>query len=193
MNVFSSQSQNESAKLALCVDEFFLNHVETDTKTQYYWNKITNSVLYTSYEVFVFWNYAFYFRMLRHVINELIPSGIMKYLVEKHYTKKWKFEKLEDGPSILTVNNLSFGFNIWLGCCLISICAFIIEKSLKLCESSKNKMIKLKNAKIHPELNGSFENIKKISSELIVKFRIKSLQTKDHDTDIQLLDTDVKN
>jgi hypothetical protein len=127
MEKFLTQSQNSSAKMALCVDEYFENFIESGTQRNHDWNKLEDVVLYTTYEVFMFHNFAFYYRMFKNVIDNLIPTGIMNYLIENHYTRKWKFEKLEDEPKVLSLDDLVFGFNIWLGSCLISLIMFFAE------------------------------------------------------------------
>jgi len=145
--VFLTQSQNSSAKMALCVDEFSCNFIEFGEKRNHDWNQLEDVVLYTTYEVFMFHNFAFYFRMLKNVIDNLIPTGIMNHLIETHYTRKWKFEKFEDGPKVLSLDDLIFGFNIWLGCCLISFISFILEQVLRI---FKKQPRVIKFAKVHP-------------------------------------------
>ena len=169
-NLFLTQSQNASAKLALCVDEFYLIFMENFTQKHYGWNQLKDFTLFTTQEVFVFRNQDFYYPMFKNLINRLIPSGIIKYLIENFHTKKIKFVKDGDEPKVLSLDDLMFGFNIWLGCCVISLLTFIIEQTVKY--RKKKRPMKFKFAKIHPSSEAKIEARVKIKSELIEKFRI---------------------
>ncbi|CAG9798469.1 unnamed protein product [Chironomus riparius] len=194
-DLFLTQSQNVSAKLALCVDELFQNIIEKDSKRNYDWNQLKNFALYTTHEVFVYRSHSYFLRMIDTLINDLIPTGIMKYLVENHFNKKWKFEMVDEGPKVLNLDNLFFGFNIWLGCCLISFMSLIIELVVGLIipvryEYEKSRKIKFKKVSPMP-----LDNIEvhmrpiKLRSELIKIFRIQSL--KDENFHISLLIGDI--
>lgn len=142
--LLTTQSQNASRKIALCLDDFLLNFVENYTKLNHDWNQLDNSILYMTHEAFAFQGSSFYYRMFKKLIDNLIPSGIMKHLIENFYTKEQKFTKRKGGPKVLTILDLRFGFNIWLGCCLISIAIFIMELFTRLVKKRKtnNKIIK---------------------------------------------------
>jgi len=59
----------------------------------------------------------------------LIPSGIPQYLPEFHenlYFKKYHDSSL-NMPRILRVNDLAFGFILWLIACGISTAGFVAE------------------------------------------------------------------
>ena len=135
-----------SAKLALCVDEFNLNFIESEIKRNNDWNQLDNSVLYTHQEVFMFWSHSYYFRMYKILVDSLIPTGIMKYLVDTYYTKKLQFETFEEGPRVLSVDDLLFGFNIWLGCCLFSFLTYLAEKLFQFISQPR----KVQFYKVHP-------------------------------------------
>ena len=141
-----TQSQNSSAKMALTVDDVFVNYINSKLVKRYHeWNKL-DTALVTSQDAFYFYGAAYYTRMFMKIIDNLIPTGVMNYLIEEHYTRKWKFVKDEKGPKILTVNDLAFGFNIWLGSCFISILGFVVERFIKFMK----KPVKVKYAKVHP-------------------------------------------
>lgn len=103
------------------------------------------------------------------MIEKLIATGLMKYLVENYYTKKLEFKKLQKEPKVLSVDDLAFGFNIWLVVCCFSFSIFIIEILAQNLRYKKNK-----NAKIHPiMLTKTNETLKvKLKLETIQKFRI---------------------
>ena len=125
-NIFDTKSEDASAKIALCVDEFFQNDFENKTKKNLNWKQL-DDVLYTSHEAFTFFHTSFYFRMFKKTIDRLIDTGVMKFLAENYYTRKYKFERIESGPSVLRIEDLAFGFNVWLGFCCISVPVFAIE------------------------------------------------------------------
>ena len=142
------QSHNVSYKTALCVDEFNQNYIESNSRSNLDWN-VLRDPLYTQLDVFVFLSRAYYFRMFKILVDDLIATGVMKHLVENYYTRKYKFEKVEEGPKVLSINDLLFGFNIWLGCCLISLLAFVAERITRFIKPIK-KPSKIKFSKIFP-------------------------------------------
>lgn len=70
---------------------------------------------------------AFYFEMIEKTVDSLIDTGILSYLIEKDIGTKLKFDQAENEPKVLNMDDLSFGFNIWLGCCVLSAAGFLIE------------------------------------------------------------------
>ena len=172
LNMFLTQSHNSSAKTGLCVDELFQNFFEYQLRENFKWNQLEDLVLYTTYEAFFFWKGAYYLRMHNNVINSLIPTGIMSYLVEKHYTRKWKFEKIQKEPKVLSLDDLLFGFNIWIGCCLISCLALIAEKVRK--SIKKPKVVKF--LKTHPADDQS-KYMSRLNPALISVFRNKKVSS----------------
>ncbi|CAG9798468.1 unnamed protein product [Chironomus riparius] len=165
---FLTQSQNVTAKLALCVDEFNLNFIESEIKRNNDWNQLDDSVLYTHQEVFMFWSHSYYFRMYKMLIDSLIPTGIMKYLVDTYYTKKLQFEKFDEGPKVLSVDDLLFGFKIWLGCCLISVLSFVAEILYQIILKPR----KIEFYKVHPIELQLMQT--ELNAELRGKFKVKS-------------------
>ena len=141
--IFDTQSQNASAKIALCVDEFFINHHSNSTRQSYNWHQL-NDLLYTSHEAFVFLQIAFYFRMFKKIVDMLIDTGIMKHYSDNYFTNKLRFETTQSAPKVLCVNDLTFGFNIWLGFCCFSVLVFVAEmmaKKIKILINNKIKLI----------------------------------------------------
>jgi hypothetical protein len=128
---FYTQSQNSSANMALCVDDYLKNSQEFLSRENIGWNQIQDTVLYTTYDAFLFLDNAYYFPMLVNLINNLIPTGIMNHLIDVFYTKRWKFLKTEKEPKVLNFDDLQFGFKIWFGSCLIAFLTFLLEKGTK--------------------------------------------------------------
>lgn len=72
----------------------------------------------------------FLFDVTKNVVNELIPSGIPQYLYIFHKwirfsrTSVYKYFK---SPKIFNIEDLSFGFVLWLIACGISFIVFVLE------------------------------------------------------------------
>jgi len=141
--IFDTQSQNASAKIALCVDEFFINHHANSSRQTFNWHQL-DDILYTSHDAFVFVQAAFYYRMFKKIVDMLIDTGIMKHYTENYFTKKVRLETLQSAPKVLCVNDLTFGFNIWLGFCCLSAIVFVAEimtKKIKIWINNKIRLI----------------------------------------------------
>lgn len=74
------------------------------------------------------------FEIFDEIYDRLISSGIALYHREKHnyakeYVKKILFDK--EDPKVLSYDDLSFGFNVWLISCGFSIFGFGVEFMLK--------------------------------------------------------------
>jgi hypothetical protein len=174
--LFLTQSQNSSAKIALSVDDYFQNYQDSLHKEKSYdWNKIDDFVFYTTHDVFIFMSNAYYFNMMFKIVDNFIPTGIMSYLIENHYTRKWKLKEVESEPKVLNLSDLAFGFNIWLSFCLISILAFIIEN----CARFKERRRVVKHAKVHPiqSTNFRYNSYSFLKLDVSEKFRIRKKES----------------
>lgn len=180
---FLTQSDNTTVKIALAVDEYTVNFYKNEMKQENIkWNRLENVLLWRTFDAFTFKGSSFSYRMLNKVINDLIPTGIMNLLIEKYYTKKWTYLKVEKLPKVLDVDDLAFGFNIWLGFCGISGVSFLLEMISRLkifkftifmnTQSNNVKIWKYKSAKVHPSSNYVQSRHEELSAELIKKFRI---------------------
>jgi hypothetical protein len=67
--------------------------------------------------------------ILNEILDKTIPAGIPQYLIEYHSSLIYKkYEPIDDNePRVLTVNDLSFGFVLWLGSCAVAVVGFIFE------------------------------------------------------------------
>lgn len=156
-----------------------MNFIDSHTKKRIHeWNKLEDTVLWSSYDVFIFHGTAFYFRMFYEIIDKLIPTGVMDYLIKEHYTKKWRFQKFKKEPKVLNVDNLGFGFNIWLGFCMISLIGFMAE----LLTKSLIKPKKIKFAKIYPSSEIEITEVScLLGPKLIEKFKVKTNSESDEE------------
>ena len=129
---------------------------------------------------------SFYFRMIKNVVYNLIDTGVVAYLVDNRVLIRQKFSNPESEPNVLNIDDLMFGFNIWLGFCGISGLAFVIEMFLgiKSCRKSlgfdylkkRFKFKKVKFAKVHQSNDLKCSNCnetQEVKSEMLLKIRIK--------------------
>jgi hypothetical protein len=154
--------------------------MESEGQKNHDWIKLEDTVLYTTYDAFFFLQHSFYFRMLKNLIDNLIPTGVMKHMIENFYTKNWKFEKSKAGPQILKVDDLLFGFKIWFVSCLISSIAILCELFVRLIFKDKAKATKVTFAKIHPiecENLNEYEQTE-VDERLVAKFRVQRKENK---------------
>ena len=126
-NLFATQSQNASAKLALVIDEINLQALNQFTNTNPDWNQIDYGNMFKSQQVFAFHNHAFYFRMLKKTIDDMIDTGQMENLIKNSCSNSENNRDRYDGPKVLAMSDLEFGFYIWIGCCCVSIFGFVLE------------------------------------------------------------------
>jgi len=148
-----------------------VNHLSSRLKSTLKWNKLKNTVLFTSQDAFCFFGTTFYTRMLMNVIDDLIPTRVMNHLIEKYYTRRWKFATVGKEPQILTLDDLAFEFNIWLGFCLLSLVGHAAEHLVRFVTNPK----KLKFAKVHPINDEDDVEVGSIlRPELLIKFKTKN-------------------
>jgi hypothetical protein len=90
-----------------------------------------DETLLTTQVGYFFYRNNYMFHLTNRAVGALIPAGIMQNLNEYHFWfTEGKPEAEEDeGPSVLSVTDLSFGFVIWLAACGISTFIFAIEWS----------------------------------------------------------------
>ncbi|KAL7015214.1 hypothetical protein ACKWTF_016344 [Chironomus riparius] len=112
--------------------------------------------------------------MFKSIVDRLIDTGVMGYLSNEHFTRKRMYYKVQEGPKVLGLDDLGFGFNIWFGCCCLSILAFVIENVFKKLKSKRKKLEKLKFAKVHPmSFNADGANFE-LKLKTLKMFRIKA-------------------
>ncbi|KAL7025525.1 hypothetical protein ACKWTF_013513 [Chironomus riparius] len=170
INYYKTQSQNSSAKMCLIIEELLQD--ELDAYVHPKWNKIELENIFISHQALIFHQHSFYFRMMFKTVNSLIDTGIMKHLTD-NYLKQKKFIVLEEIPKSLSLNDLSFGFNIWLGFCGMSLILFFVETMKKLKKEKVPRLFKF--AKVHPIINDSScqdSKFKEVKPEVYKSFKI---------------------
>lgn len=154
------------------------------------WNRFDEN-FYTAHLGIVLRDTSFCFRMLKNVVDRLIDAGVVIYLTDPQIVVKTKFPKYESEPNVLYVDDLMFGFTIWLGFCAFSGIVFVAELILgiKFCRKKFNfdyfwkkfKYKKLKFAKVHQSLDqkcSSCYKNQKLTSKTLKSFRIKKPEPK---------------
>jgi hypothetical protein len=119
---------------------------------------------------------AFYFRMIEQTTNRFIDTGVMNYLLKAFLKEKINIKKSGDPPKVLTLEDLSFGFNIWIGFCIISIVSFILESLFALLYIQWKRInIKKINryAKIYPAKHVKDIKVIKLKPQTRKHFRVK--------------------
>jgi hypothetical protein len=72
---------------------------------------------------------SFLYKKLNQILEKLIPMGIPQYLVKYHEANMFGtfIASGLNGPTVLTVEDLTYGFVLWLGACGVSTVAFLME------------------------------------------------------------------
>jgi hypothetical protein len=169
-----SQSQNSSAKLALIVDNVFQNFMQLNDNWRNTWNQLEDPFV-ISHDFFAFFGASFHFRMFKKLIDRLIDTGVMKYLSDNYYSKPRTFDPIEESPQVLSLDDMIFGFNIWLGACGISLAAFFGEIIHRI--FTKKPAKKIKFVKIHPEHGIDEPKVPELKAETLKMFRVKTNST----------------
>ncbi|KAL7028260.1 hypothetical protein ACKWTF_005781 [Chironomus riparius] len=156
LRYYRTQSRNSSAKMCLIIEDMLRSDVDATANPK--WNDLEVENIYVSHQAFFFQQKSFYFRMMLKTINSLIDTGIMKYLMG-NYLRRRKFVNIPEKNKVLGLDHLSFGFNIWLGCCCISSVILFMELIIK--PKSRKVPITFKFAKVHPyNANNSNQDLK---------------------------------
>ena len=124
--IFDTQSMNASAKISLLIQHNTLVGYNFHMKTSKNWHQIKDFSVQVSQLGFAFFSNNFFFRIANEAVQQLCSAGIMQWMIDKQVGIKLKFETQKD-PTKLTVESLSFGFVIWLGCCGFCVAAFVCE------------------------------------------------------------------
>ncbi|CAG9803592.1 unnamed protein product [Chironomus riparius] len=135
--LYLTQSQNASAKTALLISDLFESYAEYTTRESDNWIKLEEAMHVTHGGLVTHPN-AYFFEMIENTIDSLIDTGVIRYLIESDIGTKIKFGHSDSEPSVLSMNDLSFGFNIWLGFCVLSAVSFVFEQIgwlIKNCQS----------------------------------------------------------
>ncbi|XP_070494572.1 uncharacterized protein [Chironomus tepperi] len=165
--ILTTQSNNSTAKACLITTSLILKAYESSFIDKYRWHKIPDYSLQVSQAGFGFLQNNYFFDNVNKVIQQFTPTGIMGFKIQGCYgTIREGFWR--KGWSVLTIDRLSFGFNIWLGFCAASVILFLSEMLFwvlrlvlrNLWTNFTNRNVKKSKgiyAKIHPETESNFK------------------------------------
>lgn len=158
--IFLTQSQNSSAKIAIILQDQAMHYLEINAKNFSTWLRLSDNFR-TSTSGFGFYGGNFFFPIVDKTVQQLTDTGIVNNLVKTVLMTKIKMEKVKNAK-VLLVNDLSFGFVIWLMSCGISVVIFACEmiKTIRVSqlrmqtyenkEIVRNRYTKIEFAKVHP-------------------------------------------
>jgi hypothetical protein len=78
------------------------------------------------------------YQWTRKIANKIIPTGIVEFL-SQHHINNWKAQKQ---PKVFSIDDLAFGFFVWLFACGVSINAFVLEILWKILSVNVKVMVK---------------------------------------------------
>ena len=127
--IFRTQSQNSSARIAMSMQTMMMDHYEWMTGDPKFWLQIPDTTVQVSHVGFSMFSNNFFLQGLNDVTQQLVMTGIMDKTLRDLFGTKRKFSKLSE-PKILSLENLGFGFVIWLWFCGICVLVFLCEISI---------------------------------------------------------------
>lgn len=137
---YLSQSQNASSKLA-----FMLSNREMNTMVNKY--KIPpikmKESLITLNIGFGFNANNFMYGLTEDVIEKLFPMGILQHWTDFNVLNSDSNVKKKKVPKVLKMDDLSFGFVLWLVACGVSCLCFLIEVGYSECWNALSSSIGL--------------------------------------------------
>ncbi|KAL7012313.1 hypothetical protein ACKWTF_014762 [Chironomus riparius] len=128
-NIFKTQSQNSSARIAMTMQSMMLDHYESVTGDAKFWLQIPDTSVQVSQIGFSMFANNFFLQGLNQVTEQLVASGIMCKIVEEVMGSKRKFVKTSE-PQTLSIENLGFGFIIWISFCGYCVLIFMLELTI---------------------------------------------------------------
>lgn len=194
--LYTTQSANASAKISLVVSNLDQFHFMNSFYKYDNWLKLEDFVIEIKHGCFVALQHSFYFKMIDKITNQLIDTGIMKKFVNLLVYGDMKFYKIKDSPEVLRMKDLSFGFNIWLGFCILSIVTYIFEHILlqiQICCTRFTLKRILKFEKVYPSLiNTKKATNSKKESKTLDHFKVKSARSTDNLSQEEIICSDIE-
>lgn len=126
-DLFELKIKNEKAKMAFFLNDMIERGISRETRVS---GIKLNEKLITNSVSFVISRNNFIFELAELVIERLIQAGITKHLFEYQcfLEKATRVDEITiKNPEVLTINDLSFGFFIWLSACGVTLTVFLCE------------------------------------------------------------------
>ncbi|CAG9810963.1 unnamed protein product [Chironomus riparius] len=189
--LFLTQSKNASAKIALIAQELGLTMISVGGHN-IKWHKLPNYSIYVSQSGFGFAPNNFFYRIIDETVERLVSGGIMNRMVDM-CLPLMRSQLMPKTAFVLKVENLEFGFVIWMGCCGLCVACFLSEsiiwnvwKFMRYYRTQKEP-IKIKFEKIYPDVVSDeirFQNVIKNCNT----FRMKRPKLVENEVSIKDLD-----
>lgn len=125
-NKFYYQSQNASAKISLIMLSTMIDAFEAKAQRSSGWRRLKEIKWQVSQLGFWFHPNNFFFHNVDNVVQWWTATGVMNKIIQNQIGSRYRYVTSKR-PQVLTMESLSFGFNIWLGFCALSVVAFIFE------------------------------------------------------------------
>ncbi|KAG5671219.1 hypothetical protein PVAND_001428 [Polypedilum vanderplanki] len=174
--IYLNYFDNTSAKIALILDEQIPVNFHVHLNHDHKWFVLDENYERTHFSL-GFIRSTFFYDQMQRVFPRLVSSGIINYIYKQNMIKSLKFSMKKiygKIPQIFTLDDLTFGFVIWLGTLSLAFVVFLIEfctwPFLKRKRSEK-KLRKLKYSKVGPILGNCDEFEKSFNDK--DKFRVK--------------------
>jgi hypothetical protein len=192
-----TQMENASAKSSFIVNVVTIGNFQNIPIRLLNWHQIPEYTFQVSQSGIAFHVNNFFFEIVDNIIHRLIPSGILEMKVQRclSFIPKIVFRKRW---AVLTIDRLSFGFNIWLGFCALSAIVFVCEilcwniwRKVKKWRENQ-KPCEMKFAKIHPKSCAgqvSIQNVPKNQKIFHIKTVIKATVVKEVDDIAVIIET----
>jgi hypothetical protein len=97
------------------VSSVFQHFQESYQRTSYNWLELNNQYLYIAHFGFSYYAHDFFENALHVTVNQFIDTGIIQHLFDENYDQKFVAQPDENSPNVLSLQDLGFGFYIWLG------------------------------------------------------------------------------
>lgn len=124
---YVTQAQKGSAKISLGIPQNVVHKMNSWNNYNFaHWNQLENFAIQVSELGLAFCANTFFFRIAENAIQKLTSAGIMYWLFDDEIKDSSKFQA-QKNPKKLTIESLSFGFEIWFGFCGLSVAAFVGE------------------------------------------------------------------
>ncbi|CAG9811045.1 unnamed protein product [Chironomus riparius] len=172
--LLDTQHQNASAKIALHVDIGTIQFKDNKPQKYILWHKIPDYSLQVVHAGFVLKPNNFFFEVLDKTVQKLISAGLIDKIIKNCDGRD--FEADEEEAQIFSLDNLSFGFVICLGCIGICFIVFILEiifSKIKYRHASNLDTVP-KVVELNEDVEGDIKDLVKILIQTVELSRTKS-------------------
>ena len=124
--ILQNQSQNSTGKISLILQESSLDVLQLSLRKSLNWHQLKNINFQVNQVGFFFLRNNYFLPIIDRETQQLTSAGIMNYLVNLVYNNRFLFTS-EKEWKVLSIENLRFGFVIWLYSCAVTVVVFVAE------------------------------------------------------------------